>query len=336
MRPALSRKLDGFGTTIFTEMTRLANEHGAINLSQGFPDFDGPEFAREAAVAAIRAGFGQYARMTGIPEIHRALSAKYRRDWGLEYAADTELTVTSGATEAIFSAIQGVCDAGDEVVLFEPYYDSYKASVAMAGAVPRVVTLHAPDWTFDPRELEAAFSPKTRVLLLNTPHNPTGKVFSRDELETLAALCRRHDALCITDEVYEHLVYEGRHVPMATLPGMRERTITISSLREDLLVDGLEDRLGGGAAGSDGRRARGPPVRHVRHRHASAARRGLRARGRPGVLRGLLADYTARRDYLCRELVRLGFELVLRRARTSSARPSAASASTTTAPSCAT
>ncbi len=309
MRPALSRKLDGFGTTIFTEMTRLANEHGAINLSQGFPDFDGPEFAREAAVAAIRAGFGQYARMTGIPEIHRALSAKYRRDWGLEYAPDTELTVTSGATEAIFSAIQGVCDAGDEVVLFEPYYDSYKASVAMAGAVPRVVTLHAPDWTFDPRELEAAFSPKTRVLLLNTPHNPTGKVFSRDELETLAGLCRRAGALCITDEVYEHLVYEGRHVPMATLPGMRERTITISSFGKTFSLTGW--KIGWAAAPPDLTAAVRAAHQFVTFATATPLQHGAASAlaAGPEYYAGLLADYTDRRDYLSRELARLGFEL---------------------------
>ena len=238
MRPALSRRLEGFGTTIFTEMTRLANEHGAINLSQGFPDFDGPEFAKAAAIAAIEAGHGQYARMTGIPEIHRALSAKYRRDWALDFAPDTELVVTSGATEAIFSAIQGVCDAGDEVVLFEPYYDSYKASVAMAGAVPKVVTLHAPDWRFDEGELTEALSPRTRAILVNTPHNPTGKVFSPAELETIAAHCRERDLLCITDEVYEHLVYDGRHVPMASLPGMRERTITISSFGKTFSLTG--------------------------------------------------------------------------------------------------
>ena len=309
MRPALSRKLDGFGTTIFTEMTRLANEHGAINLSQGFPDFDGPEFAREAAVAAIRAGYGQYARMTGIPEIHRALSAKYRRDWGLEYAPDTELTVTSGATEAIFSAIQGVCDAGDEVVLFEPYYDSYKASVAMAGAVPRVVTLHAPDWTFDARELEAAFSPKTRVLLLNTPHNPTGKVFSRDELETLAGLCRRAGALCITDEVYEHLVYEGRHVPMATLPGMRERTITISSFGKTFSLTGW--KIGWAAAPPDLTAAVRAAHQFVTFATATPLQHGAASAlaAGPEYYAALIADYTARRDYLCRELVRLGFEL---------------------------
>ena len=228
-RPAVSSRLSAFGTTIFSEMTRLAIEHRAVNLAQGFPDFDGPEFAKEAAIAAIRAGHGQYARVTGIAELHRKLSEKYRRDYGLDYAAETEITITSGATEAIFAAIQGVCDAGDEVVLFEPFYDSYRASVSMAGAQSRFVTLHAPGWKFDPRELEAAFTAKTRAIVLNTPQNPTGKVFSRDELEAIARLCIERDVLCITDEVYEHLVYEGKHVPIATLPGMRERTITISS-----------------------------------------------------------------------------------------------------------
>jgi N-succinyldiaminopimelate aminotransferase len=309
MRRALSRKLDGFGTTIFTEMTRLANERGAINLAQGFPDFDGPEFAREAAVAAIRAGHGQYARMTGIPEIHRALSAKYRRDWGLEYAPDAELTVTSGATEAIFSAIQGVCDAGDEVVLFEPYYDSDKASVAMAGAIPRVVTLHAPDWRFDPRELEAAFTPKTRALLLNTPHNPTGRVFSVEELETLAALCRARDAFCITDEVYEHLVYEGRHVPMATLPGMRERTITISSFGKTFSLTGW--KIGWAAAPPELTAAVRAAHQFVTFATATPLQHGAAfALGAgPEYYAELAADYLARRDYLARELVRIGFEL---------------------------
>src|SRR5262245_3674377 len=238
MRPALARKLEGFGTTIFTEMTRLANERGAVNLAQGFPDFDGPEFVKDAAIEAVRAGRGQYARMSGIPEIHAALSEKYRRDWGLDYAPDAELTVTSGATEAIFAAVQGTCGPGDEVVLFEPYYDSYKPAVAMAGATPRVVTLEAPDWRFDRERVRDAVGPATRAILVNTPHNPTGKVFSREELEFLAALCRERDLLCITDEVYEHLVYDGRHVPMASLPGMRERTITISSFGKTFSLTG--------------------------------------------------------------------------------------------------
>src|SRR5258706_6895404 len=202
----MARRLEGFGTTIFTEMTRLANEHGAVNLAQGFPDFDGPDFVKEAAVAAIRQGRGQYARMSGIPEIHAALAAKYRRDYGLDYAADTEFTVTSGATEAIFAAIQGTCEPGDEVVLFEPYYDSYRASVAMASAVPRFVTLRAPDWSFDVKELASAFTPKTRAVLLNTPHNPTGKVFTREELEAVAAPPPGSGVLCITHAADEHIL----------------------------------------------------------------------------------------------------------------------------------
>ena len=158
MRDPLARRLQGFGTTIFTEMTRLALEHDAVNLAQGFPDFDGPDFVKEAAIVAIREGRNQYARMTGIPDLHAALSARYRRDYELDYAEGTEWTVTSGATEAIFASIQATCGPGDEVVLFEPYYDSYKASVRMAEARPRIVTLHAPDWSFDPDELAAAFT----------------------------------------------------------------------------------------------------------------------------------------------------------------------------------
>lgn len=238
MRPTALKKLKGLGTTIFAEMTRLANEQGAVNLAQGFPDFDGPDFAKNAAVAAIRAGEGQYARMTGIPELHEALAKKYTRDYALNYAPDTEWTVTSGATEAIFAAIQGICEPGDEVILFEPYYDSYKPSVRMAGAIPRVVTLYEPEWHYNPEELKAAFTPKTRAIVLNSPHNPTGKVFHFAELETIANLCIQHDIVCITDEVYEHLVYDGKHIPMATLPGMRERTITISSFGKTFALTG--------------------------------------------------------------------------------------------------
>ena len=310
MRPARSRRLDGFGTTIFTEMTRLAQLHGAINLSQGFPDFDGPDLAKDAAIAAIRDGHGQYARMSGAAELHAALSEKYRRDWGLEYAVDSELTVTSGATEAIFAAIQGVCDPGDEVVLFEPYYDSYKASVVMAGAVPRVVALRGPDWTLDRDEVRAAFTRATRAILLNTPHNPTGKVFSPDELAFLAGLCRERDVLCITDEVYEHLVYEGRHTPMATLPGMRERTITISSFGKTFSLTGW--KIGWAA---------GPPelAGAVRAAHqfitfatATPLQQGAAvalARAGEGYYRNLLGGYREKRDFLVRELQRIGFRV---------------------------
>jgi N-succinyldiaminopimelate aminotransferase len=303
----MARRLEGFGTTIFTEMTRLANEHGAVNLAQGFPDFDGPDFVKEAAVAAIRQGRGQYARMSGIPEIHAALAAKYRRDYDLDYAADTEFTVTSGATEAIFAAIQGTCEPGDEVVLFEPYYDSYRASVAMASAVPRFVTLRAPDWNFDFGELAAAFSPKTRAILLNTPHNPTGKVFTREELEEVAALCRERDVLCITDEVYEHILYDGTHIPMATLPGMRERTVTISSFGKTFSLTGW--KIGWAAA---------PPAltaavraahqfitfataTPLQHAAAVALSTG------PEYYARLLSFYRRKRDTLVAELSRIGF-----------------------------
>jgi N-succinyldiaminopimelate aminotransferase len=307
MRPALSSRLAEFGTTIFTEMTRLANERGAINLAQGFPDFDGPEFVKEAAIAAIRAGHGQYARMSGIPEVHRALAAKYRRDWVLEFAPDSEIVVTSGATEAIFASIQGVCESGDEVVLFEPYYDSYKASVRMAGAVPRVVTLRAPDWSFDPAELAAAFGDRTRAILLNTPHNPTGKVFSREELEAIARLCRDRGALCITDEVYEHLVYEGRHVPMASLPGMRERTITISSFGKTFSLTGW--KIGWACAPPELAAAVRSAHQFITFATATPLQHGAAAAlsAGPEYYAGLLAGYRERRDYLAAELSRVGF-----------------------------
>jgi N-succinyldiaminopimelate aminotransferase len=310
MRAPLSSRLQGFGTTIFTEMTRLANERGAINLAQGFPDFDGPEFAKDAAIAAIRAGHGQYARMTGIPEIHRALAAKYRRDWGLDYAPDTEIVVTSGATEAIFAAIQGICDGSDEVVLFEPYYDSYKASVRMAGAVPRIVTLRSPDWSFDPAELCAAFGPRTRAVLLNTPHNPTGKVFTREELQLVAALCGKHDAYCITDEVYEHLVYAGRHVPMATLPGMRERTITISSFGKTFSLTGW--KIGWAMAPPELAAAVRSAHQFITFATATPLQHGaaVALAAGPEYYAQLLADYREKRDYLVKELSRIGFTVL--------------------------
>jgi len=307
MLPPLARRLRGFGTTIFSEMTRLAIEHGAVNLAQGFPDFDGPEFAKDAAIAAIRAGYGQYARSTGIPEIHAALSAKYRRDYGLDYAEGEEWTVTSGATEAIFDALAGTCGPGDEVVLFEPYYDSYKASVRMSGARARIVTLHAPDWRFDPDALQDAFGPKTRAILVNTPHNPTGKVFTREELGQIASLCLERDVLCIADEVYEHLVYEGEHVPMATLPGMRERTVTISSFGKTFSLTGWKIGWAGAPA---------PLTAAVRAAHqfvtfATAtplqhgAARAL-TEGAP-YFRMLRDSYKRKRDYLVRSLARIGF-----------------------------
>lgn len=307
MRPLPARRLAGFGTTIFTEMTRLAVEHGAINLAQGFPDFDGPDFVKEAAVAAIRAGRGQYARMTGIPEIHDALAAKYRRDYGLDFRVGDEITVTSGATEAIFAAIQGILNPGDEIVLFEPYYDSYKASVLMAGAVPRFVTLEAPDWSFEVSALERAAGDRTRAILVNTPHNPTGKVFSAAELEAIARLCVERDLICLSDEVYEHMVYDGRHVPMATLPGMRDRTITISSFGKTFSLTGW--KIGWAMAGRDLSAAVRAAHQFITFatatplQHAAAC---ALAAG-PEYYDALTAAYRARRDYLVGELDRIGF-----------------------------
>ncbi|HZP29473.1 MAG TPA: pyridoxal phosphate-dependent aminotransferase [Acidimicrobiia bacterium] len=227
--PYLTARLQGFGTTIFAEMSALAVRTGSINLGQGFPDTDGPAVVADAAVEAIRAGHNQYPPGPGIPELRAAIVRHQRRFYDLEFDADREVLVTAGATEAIAAAMLSLCEVGDEVVTFEPYYDSYAASIAMAGAQRRVVTLRPPDYGFDGDALAAAIGPRTRLLLLNTPHNPTGKVFTRDELGLVARLCVEHDLIAVTDEVYEHLVYDGEHVPLATFPGMRDRTLTISS-----------------------------------------------------------------------------------------------------------
>jgi N-succinyldiaminopimelate aminotransferase len=225
----LVERLQPFGTTIFAEMSALAVETGAINLGQGFPDTDGPEVVKQAAVDAIRAGHNQYPPGIGIPELRAAIRAHQQRFYGLAYDVDTEILVTAGATEAIAAALLALCGPGDEVVTFEPYYDSYAACIAMCGATRRVVTLRAPDYGFDPDELRAAITSRTKLILLNSPHNPTGKVFTREELGLIAELVQEHDLLVVTDEVYEHLVYDGEHVPIATLPGMRNRTVTIGS-----------------------------------------------------------------------------------------------------------
>jgi len=230
VRAPLTSRLAGFGTTIFAEMSALAASTGAINLGQGFPDTDGPEEVIEAAVAAMRGGCNQYPPGPGIPALRAAIAAHQRRFYGIELDADGEVLVTTGATEAIAAALLALCEPGDEVVTFEPYYDSYAASIALADARRRPVTLRPPDYAIDPDALAAAFSPRTRLVLLNSPHNPTGKVFTPAELELVAERCRERDVLAVTDEVYEHLVFDGReHVPLSTLPGMAERTVTISS-----------------------------------------------------------------------------------------------------------
>jgi N-succinyldiaminopimelate aminotransferase len=228
--PALAQRLRPFTTTIFATMSELATATNSVNLGQGFPDTDGPSELKEIAAEAIRHGDNQYPPSAGIPELRRAIAAHQHAWYGLDLDPGSEVLVTVGATEAIAATLLALCEPGDEVVMFEPSYDSYAACASMAGAVPRLVRLHPPDWTFDPDELAAAAArPRARILLLNTPHNPTGKVFSADELGQAAALCRAHDLLAVTDEVYEHLVFDGTHIPLATLPGMRGRTLTISS-----------------------------------------------------------------------------------------------------------
>ncbi len=307
VRPALARKLEGFGTTIFTEMTRLAQERGAVNLAQGFPDFDGPEFVKEAAIDAVRAGRGQYARMSGIPEVHAALSAKYRRDYGLDYAPDTELTVTSGATEAIFAADPGDVRGGGRGGPLRAVLRLLQAERRDGGS--RGARRDAPRSGLElrPRRGARAVTPATRAILVNTPHNPTGKVFSPDELEFLAALCRERDLLCITDEVYEHLVYDGAHVPMATLPGMRERTITISSFGKTFSLTGW--KIGWAAAPPELTAAVRAAHQFITFATATPLQHGAAAAlsAGPEYYRALAAEYRDRRDLLCGELARLGF-----------------------------
>ena len=234
----LTSRMRGFGTTIFAQMSALAVATQAVNLGQGFPDTDGPPEVLDAAVAAIRAGHNQYPPGIGIPELRLAVAEHQKRFYDITLNPDTEVLITAGATEAITAALLALCEFGDEVVVFEPYYDSYAAAIAMAGAHRRCVPLRPPDYSFAPEDLEAAITDRTRLILLNTPHNPTGKVFSRDELAHIASLAAEHDLLVVTDEVYEHIVFEGEHLPIAAFPQMAERTVTVSSAGKTFSVTG--------------------------------------------------------------------------------------------------
>jgi N-succinyldiaminopimelate aminotransferase len=308
--PYLTSRLQGFGVTVFAEMSALAERTGAINLGQGFPDEDGPAVMIDAAVKAMRDGRNQYPPGPGIPELRQAISAHQRRFYGLAYDPDTEVLVTAGATEAITAAVLALCEPGDEVVMFEPYYDSYAPAVAMAGARRRVVPLRPPRWGFDLEEFAAAVTPTTRLVLLNSPHNPTGKVFNPDELAAIARVCVEADVLVVTDEVYEHLVFEGRHLPLASLPGMSERTITISSAGKTFSFTGWKIGWACGPA---------PLVAAVR-----TAKQFLTyvsgAPFQPAVAVGLglpdqffagaAADLAARRDRLCVGLDDAGFDVL--------------------------
>jgi len=235
----VSRKAKRFTESVIREMTRLCRQHGAVNLAQGFPDFAAPEAIKDAACRAIRDDVNQYAITWGAPSLRAAIAAKQKRCYGMDVDPEREIAVTCGATEAMMAAILAIVDPGDEVVVFEPFYENYGPDAILAGAVPRFVRLRPPDWTFDPEELAAAFTDKTRGIILNTPNNPTGKVFTSDELETIATLCRKWDVVAFSDEIYEHIIYDGAtHVPIATLPGMADRTVTINALSKTYSVTG--------------------------------------------------------------------------------------------------
>lgn len=235
----ISNKSQQFTESVIREMTRLAMEHGAVNLAQGFPDFPAPAEVKEAAVRAIRADVNQYAITWGAREFRRAIAERFEKDSGLAIDPEREITVCCGATEAMIASLLAVVNPGEEVVIFEPFYENYGPDAIICGAVPRFVRLHPPDWKFDPQELAAAFTDRTRACILNTPNNPTGKVFTREELETIAGHVRRTNAYILTDEIYQYLVYDGaQHVSMATLPEMRERTITINGMSKTFSVTG--------------------------------------------------------------------------------------------------
>lgn len=241
-RSRISAKAARFTESVIRDMTRLADRHGAINLSQGFPDWPAPEALKEAACEAIRADVNQYAVTWGAKPFRDALARKYARFADLTVDPETMITVCCGATESMISALLAVIDPGDEVVIFEPHYENYGPDVVLTGAVPRFVHLRGPDWSMDEEEVRRAFNDRTKAVIINTPNNPTGKVFTREELGFLAELCRKYDALAVTDEVYEHILSEGEHVHMASLEGMAERTITTSALSKTFSVTGW--RLG--------------------------------------------------------------------------------------------
>jgi aminotransferase len=234
-----SRKATQFTESVIREMTRLNQLHGGVNLSQGFPDFPAPAVVKDAACAAIQADVNQYAVTWGTRGLREAIAREFTRRHGVAVVPDDQVTVCCGATEAMMSTMMGIIDPGDEVVIFEPFYENYGPDAILSGAAPRYVQLREPDWTFDPAELAGAFNSRTKAIILNTPNNPTGKVFTRAELETIAALCRKWDVVAISDEIYEHIIYDGhRHVPIAAIDGMAERTVTINSLSKTYSVTG--------------------------------------------------------------------------------------------------
>ncbi len=289
-------------------MTRLAVAAGAVNLAQGFPDFAAPSFLKEAAAEAIAANHNQYPITWGIPPLRDAIAYKYQQTYGIELDPAREITVVCGATEGMVATLLATVNAGDEVIVFEPYYENYHPDLQLCGGVRRIVTLQAPDWTFDKEELRRAFNSKTKAIIINTPNNPTGRVFSREELEFIAALCVEHDALCITDEIYEHIVYDGAvHVPVMSLPGMRERAVIVNSMSKTYSVTGW--RVGWVAAAPD----LTDSIRKVHDFLTVGAATPLQYAGvtalrQPESFYGHLAvEYVQRRDQLIQILTEAGF-----------------------------
>ena len=302
-------RMRGFGTTIFAEMTALATKTGAINLGQGFPDSDGPSVMLRAAVTAIQAGHNQYAPGQGEPGLRTAI-ARHQGDWyGLDYNPDTEVLVTAGATEAIAATLMALCEPGDEVLCVEPYYDSYPAVIALAGAVRRPVTLIAPDYRLDTAALAAAITSRTRVVLINSPHNPTGAVFDRQELAEVARLCVEHDLIAVTDEVYEHMIFHGEHAPLATFPDMRDRTVTISSAGKTFSATGW--KVGWVCAAPDLVAAIARVKQFLTFTNAAPFQPAIAAAlALPrDYYTGLAAELRAKRDLLCKGLVAAGFDV---------------------------
>ncbi|MEO6954524.1 MAG: aminotransferase [Polyangia bacterium] len=306
-RPALTRRLPGITTSVFAEMSTLARKHDAVNLGQGFPNFDGPENVKRAAIEAIEAGHNQYAPMAGVPSLLQAIAAHQKRFYGLDFDPNTEVTVYAGATEALSSTLAALLDPGDEVIVFDPIYDSYLPCIALAQAVPKVVVLEPPRFRIDAAAIDAVITKKTRALLLNSPSNPTGRVLSGAELEVIATACVEHDLIAITDEVYEHLVFEGRHVPLATLPGMRERCISISSGGKTFSLTGW--KVGWSCAPPDLTAALRMVHQFVTFSVATPLQHAMAVAvaSSDDYYDTLLANYRARRDKLCNGLAAIGF-----------------------------
>lgn len=306
--PRISRKAETFGESVIREMTRLAIRHDAVNLAQGFPDFAAPAEIKDAACEAIRDDINQYAITWGAKSFRDAICAKTARWYpGWEPDPETQLTVTCGATEGMIASMLAILDPGDELIVFEPFYENYGPDAILAGATPRYVTLHEPDWRFDPDELRAAFGPRTRGIVVNSPHNPTGRVFAREELTLIAELCIEHDVVCFTDEIYEHIRYDGEHVPMATLPRMADRTVAVNALSKTYSVTGW--RVGWVIASP----ALTAGIRKVHDFLTVGAAAPLQQAGAVAMAmpdsyyHGLAAAYRERRDLLVGALTAAGF-----------------------------